>query len=209
MNITTLIKAMMILLEKEFKGKYKNRYGRDLLLSPWGNDGVEYSNYIFTVRSYTRYDKNYPNFECGALKVWWYKSCQDITKVEFDTDRIKDLPGYFNDILEQCIDSLENDIINVEKTQRNEGKEYTLDYYDEERSYEGREGEVVSQALYDENDKLVFIVHNLKGEDSVIGKNLFDVDDFVKAVQFGIDLGKKGYDSIELNYRGEMKTYET
>ncbi len=115
MSNTTLIKAMMVLLEKEFKEKYKNRYGRDLLASPWENDGVKYSNYIFTVRSYTRYDKNYPNFECGALKVWWYKSCQDITMVEFDTDRIKNISEYFNDVLAQCIDSLEDDIINVEK----------------------------------------------------------------------------------------------
>ena len=58
------------------------------------------------------------------------------------------------------------------------------------------------QYLYDPDDDMrqVFCVYNLTDcpEDAIIGRELFDVGDYVKALNKGIELAKAGYDRVEI-----------
>lgn len=58
--------------------------------------------------------------------------------------------------------------------------------------------EVSRQELCDKNEE-VFTCYNLASEDAIIGRGIFDADDFVKAVKYGIELAKEGYDDIEVD----------
>lgn len=46
--------------------------------------------------------------------------------------------------------------------------------------------------------KELFYVYNLAEcpEDAIIGRNLFDGSDYIRAVEYGIELAKQGYDGI-------------
>ena len=48
-------------------------------------------------------------------------------------------------------------------------------------------------------EKCLFSVCNLNEcpEDAIIGRDLFDADDYLKAVRYGIELAKQGYDEVE------------
>ena len=51
-----------------------------------------------------------------------------------------------------------------------------------------------------DNFKGKFYVYNLSDcpEDAIIGRDLFDAYDFIHAVEFGINLARKGYTKIKL-----------
>lgn len=50
------------------------------------------------------------------------------------------------------------------------------------------------------NNKEEFNCYNLDEcpEDAIIGRDLFDANDYLNAVEFGIKLAKQGYDGIEI-----------
>jgi queuine/archaeosine tRNA-ribosyltransferase len=57
-------------------------------------------------------------------------------------------------------------------------------------------GEVFYQKLYDKEEQVTFFtVSNLNEcpEDAIIGRDLFDAADYIKAVRRGIKLAKQGY----------------
>ena len=58
------------------------------------------------------------------------------------------------------------------------------------------------QWLYDPDDdmRVVFDVCDLTDcpEDAIIGRALFDADDYIKALNKGIELAKAGYDRVEI-----------
>lgn len=59
-----------------------------------------------------------------------------------------------------------------------------------------------------DNFKGNFIVYDMNDcpEDAIIGRELFDADDFIYAVRFGMDLRDKGYTDlqiIEKDYKDE------
>lgn len=56
------------------------------------------------------------------------------------------------------------------------------------------------QIINDKENNIHFSVCNLQEcpEDAIIGRALFDVDDYVKALNKGIELAKKGYTSVEI-----------
>ena len=51
------------------------------------------------------------------------------------------------------------------------------------------------------NGKVVFSAHNLAEcpEDAIIGRDIFDAHDWLRAVNFGIELAKQGYTSAVMN----------
>lgn len=57
----------------------------------------------------------------------------------------------------------------------------------------------VGVSLFDQNDDLVFSAWNLNAcpEDAVIGRDLFDEQDFIKAVKLGMKLAKQGYTDVD------------
>lgn len=54
------------------------------------------------------------------------------------------------------------------------------------------------QRVNDESGKTLFHVNNLADcpEDAIIGRCLFDANDWVRAVEYGMGLAKQGYDEI-------------
>jgi hypothetical protein len=71
------------------------------------------------------------------------------------------------------------------------------DYYDEDQY----------QRIADGVDELEtkFSVSNLSEcpEDAIIGRDLFDADDYLRAVKYGIALAKQGYDDVEYELEEE------
>ena len=56
------------------------------------------------------------------------------------------------------------------------------------------------QSVYDpETDDELFSVYDLTEypEDATINRDLFDADDYLRAVRYGIELAKEGYDEVE------------
>lgn len=69
-----------------------------------------------------------------------------------------------------------------------------LNLYVEENYYDG----VTYEQVSDEEQNL-FSVCNLNEcpEDAIIGRDLFDANDYLTAVRYGIKLAKQGYDEVE------------
>lgn len=65
--------------------------------------------------------------------------------------------------------------------------------------------EQTGQTLFDENGNCVFCVYNLNEcpEDAIIRRGLFDANDYINAVKYGIQLAQQGYTDVEI---GEVKT---
>ncbi len=62
-------------------------------------------------------------------------------------------------------------------------------------------GEVSYQKLYDKEEQVAFFtVSNLNEcpEDAIIGRDLFDALDYIKAVRRGINLAKQGYTDVSV-----------
>lgn len=58
----------------------------------------------------------------------------------------------------------------------------------------------VGVSVFDNNDKMVFSVWNLNEcpEDAVIGRDLFDEQDFINAVKIGMKLAQEGYTDCKI-----------
>lgn len=58
--------------------------------------------------------------------------------------------------------------------------------------------EVEGVEVFDEG-KRIFSVYNLNEcpEDAIIGRDLFDDNDFIEAVRYGIELAKQGYTEVK------------
>ena len=70
---------------------------------------------------------------------------------------------------------------------------YILHYCEYGEPYEN-----YHQRLVDENGNEIFSVWDLTDcpEDAIIGRNLFDADDYVRTLKRGMELAKRGYDNI-------------
>jgi hypothetical protein len=75
-------------------------------------------------------------------------------------------------------------------------KEFELKMTERSDEYEG----VTSQKVWSDNpeEKVCFRVCNLCEcpEDAIIGRDLFDANDFIRAVELGFRIAKRGYDKI-------------
>ena len=73
--------------------------------------------------------------------------------------------------------------------------DYVLYYHEYGEPYENYQ-----QMLVDENGKEIFSVWDLTDcpEDAIIGRDLFDADDYVLTLKRGMELAKQGYDDIVL-----------
>lgn len=69
-----------------------------------------------------------------------------------------------------------------------------LKLYEERNRYEGTCYQEISDEL-----GCRFSVSNLGEcpEDAMIGRELFDASDYLRAVRYGIELAKQGYDEVE------------
>lgn len=58
------------------------------------------------------------------------------------------------------------------------------------------------QQINNKENDIYFSVCNLYDcpEDAIIGRDLFDVNDYIRALNKGIELAKKGYTSVEGKY---------
>lgn len=76
-----------------------------------------------------------------------------------------------------------------------EEKELVLNFYDDEKD------EYHSQEISCETEKINFSVRNLWEcpEDAIIGRDLFDADDYIRALELGMELARKGYTKIKIN----------
>lgn len=63
-------------------------------------------------------------------------------------------------------------------------------------------GYVSNQGIYNEEHKINFGVSNLSEcpEDAIIERDLFSADDYIKALNKGIELAKKGYTKVSGNF---------
>lgn len=59
-----------------------------------------------------------------------------------------------------------------------------------------------AQSVIDENKKLLFSVCDLTEcpEDAIIGRDLFDANDYIDTLHLGMQLAKEGYDDIEVEW---------
>lgn len=74
-------------------------------------------------------------------------------------------------------------------------KKKILEIADEQSEWGMRE-----QTVYDpETDGELFSVHDLTEcpEDATVNRGLFDAGDYLRAVRYGIELTKAGYDEVE------------
>lgn len=74
-------------------------------------------------------------------------------------------------------------------------KKKVLEIADEQSEWGMRE-----QTVYDpETDGELFSVHDLTEcpEDATVNRDLFDARDYLRAVRYGIELAKAGYDEVE------------
>ncbi len=62
---------------------------------------------------------------------------------------------------------------------------------------EYEDGYIVGQRVHD-NDELIFYVYDLTEcpEDATIYRDLFNAFDYIKAIRYGIELAKQGYDEV-------------
>lgn len=75
--------------------------------------------------------------------------------------------------------------------------------------YEDDFGDVYGEEIEKNEENISFSVFNLDEcpEDAIIGRNLFTTDDYIKALNQGIELAKKGYTGVayyaEQNEKGD------
>ncbi len=73
--------------------------------------------------------------------------------------------------------------------------------YDFQAQYETDSDDfAVGVSVFDKNDNMVFSVWNLNEcpEDAVIGRDLFDEQDFINAVKLGMMLAQEGYTDCKI-----------
>lgn len=73
-------------------------------------------------------------------------------------------------------------------------KEYIIKFSDN-NNYDHRRQKVWSD---NEDEKIKFRVRDLNEypEDAIIGRDLFDADDFIRVLKLGFAIAKRGYDCI-------------
>lgn len=104
----SLMNAVLRRIRDELDRLYWNKH-QEKMESPFDNTGAEYSNDVFSVRAYNWDDdaEEKPNFECGPIKVYWYKhegrGNTIKTKMGYDT------PAIYAIMLEKCIEALRKD----------------------------------------------------------------------------------------------------
>lgn len=66
-------------------------------------------------------------------------------------------------------------------------------------------GRIYYEKVNDENGDWIFDVTDLTEtpEDATIDRDLFNTDDYIHAVEFGMELAKAGYDEIEVEREEE------
>lgn len=71
-----------------------------------------------------------------------------------------------------------------------------------EYEYDDYECTRTSQEIKDEDNGIDFSVSNFTWypEDAIIDRDLFNADDYLRALNKGIELAKKGYDKVNLIY---------
>lgn len=105
-----LITAMLFYIRRELDRCYWNKYQKSMI-SPFDNTGKKYTNEYFTVRAYDWNGNYLPNFECGGLKIFWYKYCgRGIYVIPSDNFSILQLPT----ILYDCKKAIRKDFGNGE-----------------------------------------------------------------------------------------------
>lgn len=72
-------------------------------------------------------------------------------------------------------------------------------YLDYEEEYE-YDTIIRYQEIFNNEEHIRYSVCNLNEcpEDAIIGRDLFDVDDYIKALKLGIELARKGYTDIKI-----------
>lgn len=69
-------------------------------------------------------------------------------------------------------------------------------------------GERYHEIIDKDNNSVLFSCYNLNEcpEDAIIGRDLFDGEDYIRAIKFGMELAKKGYTDVEIveNYELEV-----
>ena len=77
-----------------------------------------------------------------------------------------------------------------------ENKTYKVVVNQEEDDYDGVCYESIN------NDMMQFSVSNLCEcpEDAIIGRDLFDADDYIRAVRIGMRLAQEGYTDLDVEY---------
>lgn len=72
------------------------------------------------------------------------------------------------------------------------------------RIEEGEYGVVCGHEVLD-GEQTIFSAYNLCEcpEDAIIGRDLFDANDYLSAVKYGIELAKNGYNEVELLVESE------
>lgn len=76
-------------------------------------------------------------------------------------------------------------------------KTYKVVVNQEEDEYDGVCYEFIN------NDMMKFSVSNLCEcpEDAIIGRDLFDADDYIRAVRIGMMLAQEGYTNLDVEYK--------
>lgn len=105
------MRAVLDELEQQMSRLYWNKHQQEME-SPFRNTGTEYENNTFVVRAY-QWDEDeavLPNFEYKNLRVYWYKHSGRGLEWYYDNKKNILPPSQFlEDMLEDCIKSLEND----------------------------------------------------------------------------------------------------
>lgn len=78
-----------------------------------------------------------------------------------------------------------------------EDKPYTFKVYEEEEDYC-----IIYQRVEDQEGKDIFVAYNLDQcpEDAIIGRELFTAQQFLRAVQLGMNLAAQGYNCVRTEY---------
>lgn len=102
-----LMHAILKTIRDELDRLYWNKYQEEMD-SPFDNTGASYANPTFTVRAYSwEEDDDQPNFECGPVRVYWYKHEGRDNIIE--TRRGFDSPAIYAIVLDKCLEALAKD----------------------------------------------------------------------------------------------------
>lgn len=66
-----------------------------------------------------------------------------------------------------------------------------------------KDGYIVGQRVRDnDNGTLIFSAYDLSEcpEDATLFRDLFTADDYIRAIRYGIELAKQGYDGVEFDH---------
>lgn len=111
MNNHWLIESVLDKICDEMRRLYWNKHQKDWN-TPFLNTGEEYSNDVFTVRSYSwdEADAIIPNFKYGDFECYWYKhSHRGLVWYYHHQQGAMPSSEYLEHMLEECIAALQQD----------------------------------------------------------------------------------------------------